>query len=461
VRLFFDGNKNNQGLRKIKAIRIIAGIWLLGLLFFVWGISTVEYEIFPWRYVDKLHTEIKLFLKGHEDEPDTTAFEKLESDRGGVPYRWLTKNVPELQSPSGAAKFIVDRNGINIQGYYTKPLSGYFIVTGAFNLDDNYNRAAVLVSAKGEYIRHWRMDAAVGLTIDETNGTILSSNDLQAVPWCSEGKKAPPRLFLQQHHSIEIAPDGTYWTNFYDSFLQLDPSKKDHEGKLEIIRSISTRGELMPLNSNTSLFSTHLRTIFDEDKDPEKRHPIIRFGLDPFHNNDVQPFVDERFPTSLGYALLISVRNYSLILVVDPETKKILWYRQGLTERQHDLDYYDGGIYVYDNGTFRGYSRIARIEFEDPNDGTFGIQTIVDGRNLDWFDRTHGQQQVFTYEGKRHHLFINGQFGRMYLINDQGKIVFALQNHFKTPGETNTSIQLRAALYISESQFERFEKFCP
>jgi hypothetical protein len=49
----------------------------------------------------------------------------------------------------------------------------------------------------------------------------------------------------------------------------------------------------------------------------------------------------------------------------------------------------------------------------------------------------------------------------MYLINDQGKIVFALQNHFKTPGETNTSIQLRAALYISESQFERFEKFCP
>jgi hypothetical protein len=461
VRLFFDGNKNNQELRKIKAIRIIAGIWLLGLLFYIWGVSTVEYEIFPWRYVDNLHTEVKQFLKGHEDEPDTTALEKLESDRGGVPYRWFTKNVPELQSPGDAAKFTVERDGFSIQGYYTKPPKGYFIVSGAFDLDDDYNRAAVLISAKGEYIRHWRVDAAVGLAIDETRGTILSSNDLQAVPWCSDGTKEPPQLFLQQHHSIEIAPDGTYWTNFYDSFLQLDPNKKDHEGKLEIIRSISTRGELMPLNPNISLFSTHLRTIFDEEKDPEKRHPIIRFGLDPFHNNDVQPFVDERFPTSLGYALLISVRNYSLILVVDPETKKILWYRQGLTERQHDLDYFDGGIYVYDNGTFRGYSRIARIEFDDPDDGSFGIQTIIDGRKLDWFDATHGQQQVFAHAGKRHHLFINGKFGRMYLINDQGEIVFALQNHFKTPGDTNTSIQLRAALFISESQYERFERSCP
>ena len=430
------------------------------MIFYFWGVSTMEYKVFPWKYVDSFNTEIKLFLEGHVDEPDTTAFEKLESDRGGTPYRFMIKNAPELPSPGDASKFTIQHDGINIRGFYTKPLKGYFIVSGAFDIDDNYNRAAVLVSAKGEYIRHWRMKGAVGLTIDESRGMILSSNDLQAVPWCSDGRKNPARLFPQQHHSIEVAPDGTYWTSFYDSFLQLDPERMNHEGKLEIISSISTRGELMVLNSNISPFSTHLKTIFDEEKDPGKRNPIVRFGLDPFHNNDVQPFVDKRFPTSLGYALLISVRNYSLILVVDPETKKILWYRQGLTERQHDLDYFDGGIYVYDNGTFRGYSRIARIEFEDPDDRTFGIKTIVDGRNLDWFDKTHGQQQVFPYQGKRHNLFVNTALGRMYLINDQGQIVFALQNNFESSDNTNTRLQLKAALYISESQYERLEKLC-
>ena len=81
----------------MKFIRFIAGLWLVSATFFIWGMATIEYKVWPWKNVNKLNDSIRAFIIGHPDEPQTTPLQKLKSDYGGVPYRYIIKTTYPIE----------------------------------------------------------------------------------------------------------------------------------------------------------------------------------------------------------------------------------------------------------------------------------------------------------------------------------------------------------------------------
>ena len=79
------------------------------------------------------------------------------------------------------------------------------------------------------------------------------------------------------------------------------------------------------------------------------RHP----SHDPFHINDVEPFITEN-DTNI---VLISLRSSSSIIAFDMKSEKIKWMIQGYFNRQHDVDILDNEgkfITIFDNNVIKG-----------------------------------------------------------------------------------------------------------
>ena len=79
------------------------------------------------------------------------------------------------------------------------------------------------------------------------------------------------------------------------------------------------------------------------------RHP----SHDPFHINDVEPFITEN-DTNI---VLISLRSSSSIIAFDMKSEEIKWMIQGYFNRQHDVDILDNEgrfISIFDNNVIKG-----------------------------------------------------------------------------------------------------------
>lgn len=89
---------------------------------------------------------------------------------------------------------------------------------------------------------------------------------------------------------------------------------------------------------------------------------------DFLHSNSVEwmrrPALAEKNPIYALRNVLLSVRKQNLLLIVDWDRKKIVWFwGQGVLDNQHDASVLDGGnILLFDNGLRRGWSRILEID---------------------------------------------------------------------------------------------------
>lgn len=75
---------------------------------------------------------------------------------------------------------------------------------------------------------------------------------------------------------------------------------------------------------------------------------------DLLHLNKVELLpaaVASQYPGFPAGSLLLSSRNFNLLVIVHPQTLQILWHSQGYTEGQHDPEFVGGGrILVFNNG---------------------------------------------------------------------------------------------------------------
>ena len=101
---------------------------------------------------------------------------------------------------------------------------------------------------------------------------------------------------------------------------------------------------------------------------------------DPFHINDVEPLNSEIESFEID-DLLVSFRNSNLIFIVDKDNR-VKWWRAGATRRQHDPDWGENYITIFDNGMRNNsavsekelMSRIIKIDLE-----TLKSNVIFDG----------------------------------------------------------------------------------
>ncbi len=153
-----------------------------------------------------------------------------------------------------------------------------------------------------------------------------------------------------------------------------------------------------------------------------------------FHLNEVEelpPAKAAAFPMFEAGDLLLSLRNWNMLLVTDKDAKTIKWWRVGPYIRQHDPDWdADGTITVFDNhsddtldGAYSSGSRIWRI---DPATGT--ARTLYGGRP---------DQPMFSPERSTHQMQANGniliteaQSGRALEVTPAGKVVWEYINRY-------------------------------
>lgn len=151
-------------------------------------------------------------------------------------------------------------------------------------------------------------------------------------------------------------------------------------------------------------------------------------GADVTHLNDAEPLpagIADEYPLFEAGDLALSLRNLNLVLVLDPETRRVKWHADGPFIQQHDPDFIgDGWIGIFDNardgterGTMLGGSRIV---LRQPH--TDSTRVIFPTAESDTFyTSVQGEWQML---GNGNLLLTESQAGRVLEVAPDGRTVW-------------------------------------
>jgi len=261
------------------------------------------------------------------------------------------------------------------------------------------------------------------------------------------------------HHSVEPAADGGFWmpsaryVEQPSDFRALAPPYIE-----DTIVHISADGRVLQEIGLLSLLATNrLESLLFANGLEDLR---IQDQMDMTHLNDVEELSRDlagRFPQFAAGDLLISLRNYNLLLVADPRTQKVKWSKTGPWIKQHDPDFESNGrIGIFNNnadgtptGSILGGSELLEI---DPQTGE--TQTLYGAGS---------EQKMYTNFRGRHQRLPNGnilvtesQAGRVFEIDANGTLVWEFINRFD---EESVAIVGMGARY-SENYFDVTDWSC-
>jgi hypothetical protein len=402
-------------------------------LFFIWGITTVRYHVFPWDYLSPIDKEISNFVAGDASE-QTGLGEKISNDLSFRPsrqlfdYQWDTDraysilDVPGLKSRRDLPRVFVD------QGHLQLP--GFRFIFGTFDFD-NHLHGAILLDPGNQVINTWVVDEEAiqnalelqtqgdgivrqhkapsrrlpqGVEIFPDGSIIFNDGDrgngIHRMDSCGRYIWTTPGIF---HHSITLDRDsGTIWTFGAQDMMELDPASG------EILRTISLN-DIHMANPSLSLFT------------PRRNLRDGIWNYDPIHKNDIESLAsatDADWSMFEPGDLLVSHRATNLLFVFDPDTLDISWWRAGQTRRQHDPDWQQ-------DGSFTDRVRYSRIWKFVPRDNSAEI--IYDGE-LD---------NMYSGERSKHQVLPNGNIlltsshqGRILEVTPEGRSVFEFLNRY-------------------------------
>jgi hypothetical protein len=173
------------------------------------------------------------------------------------------------------------------------------------------------------------------------------------------------------HHSISRGEKGTFWVtgvspkrktsseNYPNGFPGLtDPVWMDR------VLHVSKKGEILDdISVLDILYKNNLERYIPK---------LGRDRPDVTHLNDIEPLserVADEYPLFEAGDLVLSIHHLNLVLVVDPESKKVRWHTTSPFILQHDPDFIgDGWIGIFDNnrddwkGDMLGGSRVVATQ---------------------------------------------------------------------------------------------------
>jgi hypothetical protein len=259
------------------------------------------------------------------------------------------------------------------------------------------------------------------------------------------------------HHSIETDDDGNLWVPTEHLIPDDgDPGYANHETPLRdwTIEKMSPDGKILRtisvidiLTHNDLLGLLHLSTIADMDTAVQG---------DTLHLNDV-----EVFPKALPEGvfkhgdLLISLRNISTALVVDPDTLDVRYRITGAFLRQHDPDFVSGNrLLVFDNRNLLPHPEpeAKRSRIVSVNAATGDVREVFTPK---------GKAAFFTHIMGKQQLLPNGNLlitvsweGRAIEVNPEGEMVW---QYINATGEETRGLVSQATLLPPAMNAEFFE----
>ena len=226
----------------MRILSILCGLVLLAAFSFAWGAATTRFKVFPYSIIQPVAQELYAFWVSDPNEPVISSAQKLESDNGGIPYRFLQRQALPFDAPPNRPTFEIDTGGVFIKGHHDPDIfPGYFLISGAFNFDQDKNVGTILISTDGRFIGGWphQQYNDVNPTVDVARNKILVSGEY-TVDWDCDisdlGRDLSLHNFGDGHHGATLAPDGTYWTLFENGLRQYDPDATGEDGKFGILR---------------------------------------------------------------------------------------------------------------------------------------------------------------------------------------------------------------------------------
>lgn len=435
--------------------RGIAVAWLMLLAGFCVGLYVYANRTWPYPIVQQLEAWVN-------GESFTTLEDKLANDLDIVPARHLV--TVDLKAPGD--RVYKSLEGLPIRSrriapkYFLSPDApkAYRVIFGTFDFKDK-RYGAVLLDPEGKVKHIWqpsqedvpwehRDDANVfphGFDVDH-DGSIFAAYDngtsLTKYDYCG---KILWRLRGGYHHSVTLGDDHTLWV--------WGPTKDDPARKDCLVQIDSRTGKVLKaiplqavLDANPEIDVFGIRQL-----DEHKRSTWVVDGGGQWHPNDIDPLpasLASKYPQFKAGDLLVSLRSVDLVFVMDPDTLKVKWWRQGQTRRQHDPDWgRDGNIIVFNNNMHRDYSSIVEI---DPK--TYQGKVLLDGKKYNFYSHIQGKHQEMPGGGI---LITSPQQGRVFEVDRKGKVVFEFLNVYD---DKNRSLSVSEAKSLPLDYFRELPK---
>jgi len=276
-------------------------------------------------------------------------------------------------------------------------------------------------------------------------------------------------LHRMTHHSVKQSDDGGFWVPGIRYFEKKDaspfpllqtPYYEDTllkvSGDGEVLAEISLPGLFFRNNLHgTILFANGLPGIDVEKSLPEKNDGEITHLN---HVEELSATISAAFPEFAAGDLLVSERDFNLIMVIDPKTQQVKWHQRGPWIGQHDPHFESNGrISVLSNnndgtetGTLLGGSSIMEIDPRkgselDPNTGAITVK----------FGGTPSQKMYTEIRGKHQYLsnenilITETEAGRVFEINRKNEVVWEYINRY----DKDSAAIVTQAIRYPESYF--------
>lgn len=304
----------------------------------------------------------------------------------------------------------------------------------------------------------WNIDTHGALALPD--GSVVFNYEAAGLVKLDRCGRVVWKLDRMTHHSVERAENGGFWV----------PSRNYHsEGTVSVFPPFTT-----PFYEDTILKVSEDGRVLREISVPRVLYDngleALLTATGKFFSSDNEivhlnkvgelfsGLADEFLMFSAG-DLILSLRNYNMLLVIDPETEQVKWWQIGPWIRQHDPEFKAGGmITVFNNNTyayfneFRGQlgktfdpppTMISNIVAVDPATGTTNVL----------FEETGNHPMSSILRGK-HDLTEDGNFfitdfegGRVLEVDAQGRIIWAFINRYN---ENKVAEVTEARLYPGE-----------
>jgi len=427
-------------------------LWLVALILLValplcviWGMNIVENQAWPWTMIK----ETRVFVAGDQDE-DTTLAAKVKSLFGGTErfevkqaeVRELTANTKEASVTTEFDR-VVKHESFEI---HTSADQGLYLFYGIMDLGKRPQPTAVLMNTRGEILRSWEFPFAdqnnnINRFQYSPNGVVVSTSStlFRAQSWCGEPLwQAEGKGY---HHEADYG-EGRFTLWHKDKVVSVD----EFSGAVEEIidmKTIVLANPEIPLMRSTLDFFRYDREnadlIFDNKQSRSvntDKKKLIFLGNN-FHQNKaaVNYGLSDQFPKG---SIAISLRQVDLVAVINPQTGKILWHRT--FNRQHDPDWAQDGLVIYNNRSHFGNTRIEYAGF----DGSHEI--LVGEQQMRWFRKITGNSSLYL-DGS---IIFQGRRGEIHHMDADKQMITSFISR----------LAMRNGYFLTDQEVAKFEASC-
>lgn len=276
------------------------------------------------------------------------------------------------------------------------------------------------------------------------------------------------RSDLQTHHSVTPTGDGQYWVpgviSLADTPDELFPAGMNRKQMGALSADNLSKG----YNNSAVLFDADgkvvreisvLQAVYDAGLENALYTSLQEVPNDPIHLNDIEVVTEPLAAKIEGVEegdLLLSLREMNMIAILDDETGKLKWEKQGPWLRQHDLDITpDGRIEIFNNrskdvGKWVDTSQVVAF---DPANGSVEVLYPV-GKDDRFYTYIMGAHQALP-NGNR--MITESTAGRVFEVTPAGEIVW----DYRLPYDGEVASLFSYAIRIPENFYEGEDLSCP